>query len=569
MNSFCAILEEAATEVPDKPLFVFPESRWRRAESLTYRELASHCGAAARTIAEHADPGARALLLFPTGAAFWEAFMGCLAARVATVPLNIPNLNRSNEHLQEVCKDCTPSVLITNQKTADVLSSQADKHPNLSQLPVITPELWRSDRCEFAFESPHGSDIALLQYTSGSTARPKGVQVSHGNLLANLEMIRDRMGIRLFEDCGVTWLPHYHDMGLIGSYLATLFTKNTSWCLQPEEFVLQPERWLQLISEQRASVCGGPDFGYRLCVEKIQEEQLVGIDLSSWRVAYIGSERIRPETIQRFTEKFSRYGFLENAFFPCYGLSEATLLVTGGPAEALPVLRHISSSALMENRIEPPAAAGDCTSLVGSGQTFEGSKVVILEPGTNSILADDQIGEVLLSGPAVTGGYFNREVLNDQVFRDLLIDGRRVKFLQTGDLGFLSSGELFITGRTKELIIVRGRNLYPDDVEQRIGDTHEALAPGKAVAFSADLNGQESLIIAAELRRSAVKMASPETVVAAIRVRVVEVFGVSPAEILLLRPASIPKTSSGKLKRVAVRDSYVDGSIASAYRESP
>jgi len=244
MNSLCAILEEAAAEVPDKPLFVFPESRWRSAESLTYSELASRSGAAAGAIAEQAKPGERALLLFPTGAAFWEAFMGCLAARVATVPLNIPNLNRSNEHLQEVCKDCTPSVLITNQKTADVLSSQADKHPNLSQLPVITPERWRNEPCEFAHASPDGADMALLQYTSGSTARPKGVQVSHGNLLANLAMIRDRMGIRMLEDTGVTWLPHYHDMGLIGSYLAALFTKNTSWCLQPEEFVLQPERWL-------------------------------------------------------------------------------------------------------------------------------------------------------------------------------------------------------------------------------------------------------------------------------------------------------------------------------------
>ncbi|MCA9160054.1 MAG: AMP-binding protein, partial [Planctomycetales bacterium] len=286
-------------------MFVFPESRWRSAESLSYRELASRCGAAARTIAEHANPGERALLLFPTGVAFWEAFMGCLAARVAAVPLNTPNLNRSNEHLQDVCKDCTPSVLITNPKTADVLSSQADKHPNLSQLPVITPEQWRSKQCEFAFERPTGDAIALLQYTSGSTASPKGVRVSHGNLLANMEMIRDRMGIRMFEDTGVTWLPHYHDMGLVGSYLATLFTKNTSWCLQPEEFVLQPERWLQLISEQRASICGGPDFGYRLCVDKIKEDQLLGIDLSSWRVAFVGSERIRPETIQGFTEKFA------------------------------------------------------------------------------------------------------------------------------------------------------------------------------------------------------------------------------------------------------------------------
>ncbi|MEZ6079311.1 MAG: AMP-binding protein [Pirellulaceae bacterium] len=354
MNSFCAILEEAAAEVPDKPLFVFPESRWRSAESLTYRELASHQeqrpGQSQSTPIPASGLSSFAL---PNGSRFLGSFlMGMSRSRVAAVPLNIPNLNRSNEHLQEVCKDCTPSVLITNQKTADVLSSQADKHPNLSQLPVITPEPWRNEPCEFAHASPDGADMALLQYTSGSTARPKGVQVSHGNLLANLAMIRDRMGIRMLEDTGVTLSSHYHDMGLIGSYLATLFTKNTSWCLQPEEFVLQPERWLQLISELRASVCGCPDFSYR-CVEKIQEDQLLGIDLSSWRVAFIGSERIRPETIQRFTGKFSTV-FARSRIFPLLRTqrSHALLVTSKIQAEDRPSC-NISSSALMENRIEP------------------------------------------------------------------------------------------------------------------------------------------------------------------------------------------------------------------------
>ncbi|HUP82393.1 MAG TPA: AMP-binding protein, partial [Pirellula sp.] len=305
MKSICSIVEEAAAELPDKPLFVFPENRWRSEEILTYGQLASRSTAAARRIAEHANPGQRALVLFPTGAAFWESFIGCLASGVIAVPLNIPNLNRVQNQLQELCNDCTPSVLMTDEKTAELLSQRAEQHPDLSRLPVITPDRWRDQPCALEFEKPDRDCVAFLQYTSGSTSSPKGVQISHNNLLANLEMIRDRMGIRMYDEgTGVTWLPHYHDMGLVGSYLETLYTKNTTLCLQPEEFVLQPARWLQLMSEYRTPIGGGPDFAYRLCVEKIKSDELELLDLSTWRVAYIGAERIRSETLRRFTEKF-------------------------------------------------------------------------------------------------------------------------------------------------------------------------------------------------------------------------------------------------------------------------
>lgn len=561
MKSFCSIVDEAASELADKPLFVFPENRWSGGEILTYGDLGARSAAAARAIAERARPGDRALLLFPIGAAFWEAFVGCLSTSVIAVPLKIPNVNRSSEQLQAVCRDCAPSVVMTDEKTAELLSRRADKHPYLSQLPVITPDQWRSERFTFKYARPEGDGLALLQYTSGSTASPKGVQVSHSNLLANLAMIRDRMGLRMFEDSAVTWLPHYHDMGLVGSYLATLFTRNTTVCLPPDEFALQPARWLQLISDQKASICGGPDFAFRLCAEKITADQIAGIDLSSWRIAYIGSERIRAETLRRFTERFSPYGFRETAFFPCYGLGEATLMATGGPPEAAPVVRQLSSAALMSNRIEPPTSAEDCTSFVGCGQTFEGSEVVILDRETEQPLTDDRIGEVLLAGPSITHGYYNRDELNDELFRDLVIGSRPVRFLRTGDLGFLSNGELFITGRIKEIIIVRGRNISPEDIELLIGEAHGALQPGGAVAFAADRNGEESLVIAAELKRASVKMECIEPVVSAVRNRIVEAFGVNPAEILLLRPASIPRTSSGKLKRLAVRDSYLQGTL--------
>jgi acyl-CoA synthetase (AMP-forming)/AMP-acid ligase II len=411
--------------------------------------------------------------------------------------------------------------------------------------------------------------VAFLQYTSGSTARPKGICISHSNLIANLTMIRDRMGIQTGEDFGVTWLPHYHDMGLVGSYLTTMFTRNTTWCLQPEDFALQPSRWLQLISEHHAGVCGSPDFAYRLCIEKTTDQQAAELDLSSWRVAYIGAERIRPDTLREFAEKFGPSGFRLSAFFPCYGLGETTLLACGGPPEAAPVLREVSTSALARGLIQSAVSDDDRTGLVGSGQTFEGSNIVIVDSKSGQRCGDDVIGEIFVSGPSVTCGYFQREDLNRQLFRDMVTGGVPGRYLQTGDLGFLSDGQLFITGRTREIIIIRGRNLSPEDIEERTGTAHQALQPGATVAFSFERNGQESLVIASELRRSEAKLENPEPVFEAIRQAAVAGSGVNPSDILLMRPASIPRTSSGKLKRLEVRGNYQNNTIDFLFREYP
>jgi acyl-CoA synthetase (AMP-forming)/AMP-acid ligase II len=568
LRSFYSVLEDSAAELPDKPLFVFPGTRWRsEQETLTYGDLALRSKSAARAIGAHAKSGDRALLLFPTGAEFWEAFMGCLAVGVLAVPINTPNLNRSNEQLSGICQDCQPTVLVTDGKTAELLAKRANNHPWLGKLTVVTSQLWRDDGDTCDVVAATDRTIAFLQYTSGSTARPKGVQISHGNLIANSTMIRDQMGIRTGQDVGVTWLPHCHDMGLVGSYLETLFTKNTTWCLPPEEFALRPERWLQLISEHKAGVCGGPNFAYRVCAERIGEEQLHGIDLSSWRVAYIGAERIRSETLEGFTQRFSPFGFSHRAFFPCYGLGEATLMATGGPAAAAPEIREVDADAFTHNRIEPCRLDANSTVLCGSGRTNDACRVVIVDTKTNDVLPEERIGEVFLAGASVTVGYFHRPELNTELFRELTIDGRREQFLQTGDLGFLSENELFITGRTRELIIVRGRNFYPDDIEQRVGDAHDALLPNGIVAFCADIDGDESLVVVAELQRSALKMESFAAIVAAIRHSVNVTFGINPNEILLLRPAAIPRTSSGKPRRVALRSQLIDGSINCVFRE--
>ena len=562
MTSICSVLFDAATDCPDKSLFVFPETRWNSADRLTYQDLATRSSAAANVISRLAQPEDRALLLFPTGAAFWEAFFGSLASRVIAVPLKIPNLHRLNEHLEQVCRDCKPSLLLTDQQTAELLRNVAENHPGLSQLEVVTPDQWRRERASAPVLPTNIQQTAFLQYTSGSTSQPKGVQVSHANLLTNMTMIRDRMGIRTGEDSTVTWLPHFHDMGLVGSYLTTLFTRNSCTCFPPEEFALRPATWLRTISTEQSSICGGPDFAFRLCVDKISEDEMDGVDLSSWRVAYVGAERIRSETIQQFAERFSAWGFRRNSFFPCYGLGEATLMATGGPAGSEPVLRSVSSQALRGNRVVRAEDFRDEQILVGSGHTFEGSLVLIVDPHTGVPLPDESIGEIHLSGDSITSGYFRKKELNQGLYCDLMVEGTSRRFLRTGDLGFLSGGQLFVTGRIKELIILRGRNLYPEDVESIVDDAHEALQSRGCVAFSVEQNGEESLIIAIELRRSAVKNPPRESITSAVRSKVAHGFGVNPHDILLLRPSSIPRTSSGKPRRLAVRESYLNGTLA-------
>ena len=482
------------------------------------------------------------------------------------MPLNIPNLNRPSDLLKGVVDDCSPTVLVMDDDTAGLFDRRKDRHPYLDGIRILTPDAWRGEECDYSPENASLDSSAFFQYTSGSTSRPKAVRITHGNVLSNLQFIQRHMELPTNDGRGITWLPHYHDMGLVGSYLGTMFTRSTSWCLPPEEFALKPARWLQLISEHKADISGGPDFAYRVCVERIKDDQLHDLDLSSLRVAFVGAERVRAETLNRFVDRFAPYGFRREMFFPCYGLGESTLMVTGGPAQVDPAVRLVSSSALLEHRIQSPASDDDSTHLCGSGHTFDGCDVMILDTESRLPVANEQIGEVVTRSPSVTPGYFQRPELNDELFSEVDVNGETRRFLRTGDLGFLSDGVLFITGRLRELMIVRGRNLYPDDVEERVCEAHESLANGAAVAFSADHAGEESLIIAAELTRAAMKIESADDVFTAVRHRVTESFGVTPAVILLLRPASVPRTSSGKPRRLTVRSSYLDESITALFR---
>ena len=384
--------------------------------------------------------------------------------------------------------------------------------------------------------------------------RPKGVQVSHGNLVANELLIRRGFGIDLNpDDVIVSWLPLYHDMGLIGGLLQPIFSGVPCVLMSPAYFLARPVRWLEAISEYGGTISGGPDFAYRLCSERVSESALERLDLSGWRVAYSGSEPIRLDTLERFAEKFSACGFSHENFLASYGLAEATLFVAGGVrGHGIPAL-HLDDQALAQNRAEP----GQGSAMMSCGFSQPEHAVLVMDPQQLGELPDNRIGEVWAAGPSIAHGYWR----NPEATAKTFVQHAGRTWLRTGDLGFIRDGELFITGRLKDLLIVRGHNLYPQDIEKTIEREVEVVRKGRVAAFAVTEQGQEGIGIAAEISRSVQKILPPEALIKAIRQAVAEACQEAPSVVVLLNPGALPKTSSGKLQRSACRTRLADGSL--------
>jgi acyl-CoA synthetase (AMP-forming)/AMP-acid ligase II len=399
--------------------------------------------------------------------------------------------------------------------------------------------------------------LALLQYTSGSTAVPKGVMVSHGNLISNSEQSR-----RCFkldpEARGVSWLPPYHDMGLMGCLLQPVYTGFPVYLLTPLSFLQRPLRWLQAISKFRATISGAPDFAYSLCVRRIGIEERNALDLGCWKVAFNGAEPIRSQTMERFAAAFSASGFDRNAFSPCYGLAEATLQVSGQYRQPHSV--SLSWSALESNRVCPveDASADDTAVFVGCGRADE--HVAIVSPHSLNRCAAGSIGEIWVRGPNVARGYWNRPEESEQTFRAYIADSGEGPFLRTGDLGFIADGQLFVTGRIKDLIIIAGRNHYPQDIERTAEDSHPSIRPSGCAAFTIHIDGEEHLVIAAELEKRALE--DDITAVSyAIKRAVAESHDLQVRQVVTVRAGAVPKTSSGKIQRHACRAAFLAGGL--------
>jgi acyl-CoA synthetase (AMP-forming)/AMP-acid ligase II/acyl carrier protein len=429
---------------------------------------------------------------------------------------------------------------------------------------IATDEL--SDELAEQWQPPAVSDaaLALLQYTSGSTSDPKGVMVSHSNLLNNLECIRRSFGIGDLEDdrvwaTGVFWLPAYHDMGLIGGILTPLYMGGRAVLMSPTSFLQRPMRWLQAIHEYHATISGAPNFAYEYCIRRTTAEERATLDLSAWRLAFCGAEPIRAETLEHFVEAFRPAGFRPHAFYPCYGLAETTLLAAGPDYRLDPRVLTVNRTALADHRVVP--ACGEPVELtqrlVGCGQPMNDHRLLIVRIDGDAPCGDGEVGEILIQGPSVAQGYWNRPEETEEVF-GATISGHEGRFLRTGDLGFFRDGELFVTGRVKDVIIIRGRNHYPQDIEQSAEEAHPAVLPG--AAFSITEDGHERLVVVHQLDRQ-FRDADQQQVVQAIRRAIVEQHELDPYAIVLIRQTSLPITSSGKVQRNLCREQYLAGEL--------
>jgi 8-amino-7-oxononanoate synthase len=504
--------------------------------------------------------GERALLLYPSGLDFVAAFFGCLYAGVIAVPAYPPRRNRNMARIDAIANDAEAKIALTTFEVLERVQTMIADTPALQRIRWRATDQW-DDELADQWRRPevHGDTLAFLQYTSGSTGTPKGVMLTHSNLMHNSAMIT-----YAFEhsrsNSGMFWLPLYHDMGLIGGILQPLYMGRPNTLISPTHFLQRPVRWLQAISQSGATISGGPNFAYDLCAEKVTAEQKRALDLSRWSLAFNGAEPVRAETIDRFSKAFAECGFRREAFYPCYGLAEATLIVAGGYKQTEPVVQTFDLHALEKHEVVPVDPSTDgARALVGSGGNLLDQNIVIADPDTFEPCTANQVGEIWVSGPSVAQGYWRREEASHETFQARLRDGRG-PFLRTGDLGFLHKGELFVTGRLKDLIIIHGVNYYPQDIEQSIGQAHAKIKLGAAAAFAVGDQGAERLVVVQETERG--RNLDFEEIVAAIRKRIAGDFELAVSAIVLLKPGSIPKTSSGKIQRHACQAGYLAGTLA-------
>ncbi|MDX8031262.1 fatty acyl-AMP ligase [Lentzea sp. BCCO 10_0856] len=525
--------------------FVFLESGVVESASLTYGELDRRARAIAVRLRSLALPGSRALLCHPPGLDFVAAFLGCLYSGIIAVPA--PPVRRAagdarHTRLLAIADDCDPALLLSTSDTiAGVRAVLGDRL--IVPLATDTVTDGESEWCE----PDQQSEIAYLQYTSGTTGRPKGVVLTHAGVLHNLDLIV-RGGSRPDEDYGrlaptVSWLPVFHDMGLVGGVLQPLFLGQLSVLMSAQSFARVPANWLRAISRYGAEIAASPSLGYELCLRRVTDDQRDGLDLSRWRIAAISDEPLRASTIDRFAARFAPSGFRRTAFFPSYGMAESTVLISGGPLEGQPVVRPFDSAALEHGHVERASSGAGARSLVGCGEPDPSLDVVIADPETRVPLGPGEVGEILVSGPSIGAGYWKDPVGTERTFRAEVGDRR---FLRTGNLGFLFEGQLFVTCRIPDLLEVDGRQLYPYDIEATVVASHAGVRTACAV-----MDGTHVVVFAEVDHRY--RGTSQDEIRHAVSVAVHAENGVVLNRVALLSPGALPLTTSGKLRRAACR----------------
>lgn len=557
----------ARTELnAQQPLFTFLRRGRDVVRAMNVGELDTRARAIAARLRPVAAPGDCVAVICPNDLHFIEAFMGCQYA--GTLPVPSPSLQgfHAAERLRRVLGAIRAVAVVTTQAIAERLQAQRDRLPELANLPTLLVDtIPDAEAREWAPVTAGATPLAFLQFTSGSLSTPKGVKVSHANILHNLELLQASFGHDPNSRV-VSWLPFFHDWGLIGGLLQPIYSGIHGILFDPFEFVRNPATWLEVISRYGATCSGAPNFAYDLCQRTIPPAACIGLDLRAWSIAIVGAEPIRAETLKRFGDTFAACGFNRQAFFTSYGLAESTLVVTGGPRGRAPHTVAVARPALEAGRVEFVATADEALArvLVSGGPALQDQTVRIVDPETRTALPEGTVGEVWVAGPSVAHGYWQQDDESRAWFQAVLAgDTAGEPYLRTGDQGFLHEGELYLTGRLKDLMIVNGRNLYPEDVERVAGDAHEALRHGKGAAFSVDINGAEQYVVAFELELG--DTADPAEVAEAIRRAVIGAIGIGPGVIALVKAGTIPRTSSGKIRRQACRQRYLDGALQGGY----
>lgn len=527
-------------------------------QTWSHGDLAHYAARTATLLRREGLSGQRVLLLYAPGMDFAGAFLGCCLAGAVAVPAYPPDPTRisvSLARLKGIADDAQVAAILTTEPLLMMLPMAADEAPSLVALPAFATDTLPDGDPLDHFRPPAPDELAFLQYTSGSTGHPKGVMITHGHIVAQLATgARHTAGDA--NSHVVSWLPQYHDLGLMTGFLMQPFLGCSATVLSPVDFLKRPLRWLEAISRFGGTHAGGPDFGYALCAKKATPEQASALDLSSWHTAFNAAEPVRQETIDLFCSVFAPSRFAPRAFMPGYGLAEATMGVTWAPHDEVATRRVVDPEALSENRVAPQQGERQLT-LFGHGPA-DPFQVLIVDPESRREVPKEHIGEIWVRGPSVGLGYWNRPEETERTFRAFTEDGRG-PFLRTGDLGAMLEGQLYITGRRSDLIILRGRNYYPHDFEWTLEAAHPAVRPGCVAAFSIEADGEERLAVVCEAKVSSPEEA--EQVVAAIRARVAADHGVSAHLIALAGARAIPKTSSGKIQRRATKRALLDGTL--------
>ncbi|MFB7677880.1 fatty acyl-AMP ligase [Kitasatospora purpeofusca] len=559
-----ALLAQRADETPDTVAYVYLCNGEEIGEQVTYGQLHDDVRSLAGALAALAGERRSVVLMYPNGLEFIRAWLACTAAGLMGAPVQVPTRRHAVQRVRTIADDARTTLVLTTQEAREQVLAEFAGLPELAELEIVATDELSAPTTGAELPVPRMSDVALLQYTSGSTGTPKGVMVTHANFWFNA-WETDRLWPMEEDGAVVSWLPFFHDMGLVLGIVLPLWAGRPSYLMGPEAFIRRPGRWLEAVSRFRGTHSSGPNFAYDLCVrsDSVREP----IDLSSWRMAANGAEPVREHSMREFVGKYATSGLDARALSPSYGLAEHTLKVAGSPPDAEPAPLVVDARALGLGTVVPVAGRQDVAAAVTSavmsvGRTVGETRVRIVDPHTHREVAPDAVGEIWVSGPCVAAGYFGREQESDRTFR-ARITGAEADgpFLRTGDMGFVHGGDLFVTGRLKDLIILKGRNHYPQDLEHTVESSHPLLRPASAAVFPVDDGVEESVVVVVEGDSRVGRYASPEEVTDAVREALRRDHRIDVADVVLIRRGTLPKTTSGKVRRRPCREQYLAGGL--------